>query len=391
MRVLHIVPTYLPAYRHGGPILSVHNLNKKLVELGADVTVYTTDINGRGSLKVNLEKETVIDGVKVFYFPSRGFFRLWSYSPSLHKKIKNTVKDFDLIHITSVFLAASTLGAHYAKKSKKPFIISPRGTLMKEPMSLRHALVKKLYLRLIEKINLEKAGAIHFTTQKEADEYNLLGLFCNNRIIIPNSLNCKELDIPVSSGAFRQKFGIPSDKKIVLFLGRLNWKKGFDTLIPAFRAVSEKIPEAILVIAGNDEEGYKKTIESLIRKFNLQDKVIFTDFIFGNDKIAALKDSDVFILPSYSENFGMSVIEAMYMKLPVVVTKGVALSEEIVKSKAGLIIDKNEKNVENTIVYALSHDLEDMKNNARNMVETSFSEDKIGRKWLEAYREIISP
>ncbi len=333
-----------------------------------------------------------MDGVKVFYFPSRGFFRKWSYSPQLHKKIKDTVKNFDIIHITSVFLAASTLGANYARKFKKPYIISPRGTLMKEPMTLRNAFVKKTYLRLIEKSNLINASAIHFTSKKEAEEYKPLNLFCKSEVVIPNSLNFRELDTPTEPGAFRRKHNISADKKIVLFLGRLNWKKGFDTLIPAFRAVSEKIPEAILIIAGPDENNYKKEIERKIEncKLKIGSQVIFTGLILGESKVSALKDSDVFVLPSYSENFGMSVIEAMYLNLPVIVSKGVALAEEIEAAKAGLVIDKDEKNAENAIVYALTNNLEEMRAKARTLVETSFSEYKIGQNWLEAYQHLIN-
>src|SRR5512146_3137686 len=113
MKILHIVPSYLPAYGYGGPIQSVHNLNKWLVKKGMDVTVYTTNIDGRKRLNVPTCEEVVLDGVKVRYFPIT--FAPWQYSSAMKAALEENAGGFDLIHITSVFLSASTLGAYYAK------------------------------------------------------------------------------------------------------------------------------------------------------------------------------------------------------------------------------------------------------------------------------------
>lgn len=289
MKILHIIPTYFPAHRYGGPIKSVHELNKWLVKKGADVTVYTTNLDGEGVLDVPLGREVIIDGVKVYYFPIT--FRSWQYSRLLHCALAKNIKDFDLIHITSVFLAASTLGAYYAKKFKKPYIISPRGSLMKKPLARKSSLKKKIYLNLIEKRNLKDA-IIHFTTEIEKEEYLKAGFPLKNFIIISNGLDIEEFNKKVAPGFFRQKFGISCDKEIVLFLSRLSWKKGLDTLIPAFTKVTEKNSKAILVLAGGDDEGYKKEIEKQIANSKLRSgKVIFTGMIGGDDKIAAYRDS----------------------------------------------------------------------------------------------------
>src|SRR3989344_2837409 len=152
MKILHIIPTYVPAFRYGGPILSVHNLNKWLVKQGVDVTVYTTNIDGKGTLDVPTNREVLLDGVKVYYFPITS--RVWQYSYELHRALAKNAGLFDLVHITSIFLSASSLGSYYAKKFNKPYIISPRGSLMKEPLG-KKPLKKNPYLSLIEKRNLE--------------------------------------------------------------------------------------------------------------------------------------------------------------------------------------------------------------------------------------------
>ena len=133
MKILHVVPSYLPAYRYGGPIESVHALNKYLVRAGSDVSVYTTAIDGPKDLDVPLGRPVDRDGVKVFYFKP-GHPRSWFYSPQMAVALREHAREFDIMHITSVFLAASTLGARSARAAGKPYIISPRGSLMRAPL-----------------------------------------------------------------------------------------------------------------------------------------------------------------------------------------------------------------------------------------------------------------
>jgi len=131
MKILHIIPSYLPAKLASGPIIPTQNLNKELVKRGIEMVVYTTNLDDQEILDVPLNQEVNINGVKVFYFPI--IFKSWQYSYKLHRALAKNIKDFDLIHISSVFLSVSTLGAYYAKKYKKPYIISPHGSLMDEP------------------------------------------------------------------------------------------------------------------------------------------------------------------------------------------------------------------------------------------------------------------
>ena len=208
MKILHVVPTYLPAYRYGGPILSVHYLNKWLVKKGVEVTVFTTNINGPEDLDVPLNKPVIVDGVTIFYFKS-SFPRKWFYSRDLRSALAERIGDFDLIHITSVFLSVSALGAYYAKKFHKPYVISPRGSLMKEPLARKSRFLKLVYLKLIERNNLAGAAAIHFTAEVERKEYFESGLPPGNSFIIPNAFEPEESrEIPTEE-EFRKKYQIP--------------------------------------------------------------------------------------------------------------------------------------------------------------------------------------
>jgi len=391
MKILHIIPSYLPAKLASGAIKPTHYLNKALVEKGIEVVVYTMNIDGNKKLDVPLGKEVNLDGVKVFYFPMT--FRPWQYSYKLHQALAKSVKDFDLIHITSVFLSVSTLGAYYAKKFNKPYIISPHGSLMNEPLRNRNT-KKQIYISLIERKNLTDASAIHFTVETEKEEYIKAGLSLKETIIIPNGLDIEEFNTITRDSAthFKEKFGIAPDKKIILFLGRLNWKKGLDTLIPAFSEVLKKEPKAVLVLAGPDDENYKREVLKFIDEVNLRTSdIVFTGMLVGEDKTAVYKESDVFVLPSYSENFGMVVVEAMYSCLPVVITKYVGIAPEIIKNNAGIVIKKSEKELTEAILKILNNPAlaQKMGESGKRLVETEFSPGKIADKWIEKYKNII--
>lgn len=388
MKILHIVPTYYPAYRGGGPIFSVHFLNKYLVRAGAEVTVYTTNMDGSGVLDAPVSREVDIDGVKIHYFPIT--WRGWEYSIGMEKAVRENIKNFDLIHITSVFLSASAIGAHYAKKFGKPYIISPRGSLMREPMAKKSSLKKKIYLSLIEKRNLSGANAIHFTAEEEMKEYLAQGLALKDYFIVPNGLAPEELG-SAADGNIRKAFGIGIDKKIILSLGRLNWKKGFDTLIPAFAELLDSKPNAVILIAGGDEGGYKKIIEELAEEYGVAGKIIFAGMLTGGMKTAAYEQSQVFVLPSYSENFGMSVAEAMYLKLPVIVSEGVAISDKIRNAGAGIVIKKDAKECGEALRKILSDPVLGltMGERGRELVVREFSIGKVADKFMEVYETLV--
>ncbi len=388
MKILHIVPTYLPAYRYGGPIESVHALNAELVRQGADVTVYTTNIDGPGDLDVPLGKPVMIDGVRVFYFKS-SFPRAWFYSRDMRKALRAHMSGFDIVHITSVFLAASTLGAYYARKFRKPYVISPRGNLMRSPLG-SHRLKKYFYNVLIEKRNLRCAAAIHFTVPAEKEDYERAGFPLRRAIVLPNGIDPRKYDFDYIPGSFREKHGIGKEKKLVVFLGRLNWMKGFDTLISAFAMVAEKDPDAMLAIVGGDEGGYEKNIKDQISKFKIDDRVIFTGMLRGADKSAALHDSDLFVLPSYSENFGMAVVEAMYAGLPVVVTEGVGISKDIQEAGAGMVVKKDAYELAGAMLAILHerHQGEEMGRRGKELVRHKFYEDKIAERFLGEYNKL---
>lgn len=388
MKILHIIPSYVPAKFASGPILPTHYLNRELVRLGVEVTVYTTNVDAKKKMDVPLGVPVDVDGVRTFYFDGEP---AWFYSSAMREVIAKNLKDFDLAHITSVYLSASAIGAYYAKKFKVPYIISPHGSFMTEPLK-HHSLKKMLYVSLLEKKNLAGAAALHFVADTEKEDYLKIKLPLRRALVIPNGLDLKELGERPESGHFRKKFGIVEDKKIVLFLARLHPIKGLDTLIPAFAEVVLKDPAALLILAGYSEEGYLGEVRKMISENGLGEKVMVIGPISGKDKLAALLESDIFVLPSYSEACSMALIEAMHFGLPPVMTKGVGFSKEINEAGAGIATEKEAK----ALAVALSGLLEDEQlrhsigAKARIFAEKEFSISKVAQKFINVYNSVIN-
>lgn len=310
MRILHVVPTYLPATRYGGPIASVHGLCRALAGRGHDVHVFTTNVDGAGVSDVPLGAPVSLHNVNVHYFASA--FRRLYYSPSMKRALRG-VAEFDIVHLHSVFLWPTYAAARAAERAGKPYVVSPRGMLVPELIARKSSLAKRVWIRLFEEHTLLHSSIVHFTSQRERDDARRADVAIPGAVIIPNGVElCLE------------RAQEHSDE--LLFLGRINWKKGLDRLMEAMRL----LPDARLAVAGNDEENYRASLPRL-------DNVRFVGPVTGQAKHDLLRRAAVLVLPSYSENFGNVVLEAMAVGTPVVVTPEVGLAAEVERSGAGVV------------------------------------------------------
>ena len=169
MRLVHVVPTYLPARRYGGPIVAVHGLCRALAARGHDVEVYTTSIDGPSDSPVPHDKPVMLDGVTVRYFASP-YLRRLSYAPALERALRGSMAQFDVAHLHSVFLWPTWRAARIAEAAKVPYVISPRGILVKRLIASRSRWIKTAWIALIERSNLERAAAVHATSEVERRE-----------------------------------------------------------------------------------------------------------------------------------------------------------------------------------------------------------------------------
>ena len=310
LRILHVVPTYLPATRYGGPIVSVHGLCRALAARGHDVHVFTTNVDGDGTSDVPLGVAVPLDDVKVHYFASP--FRRLYYSPAMRTALR-TVGEFGVVHLHSVFLWPTYAAARAAERARVPYVVSPRGMLVPELIDRKSRTVKRTWIQLFEKRTLLHSYCVHFTSQKERDDAKRTGVPIPRATIIPNGVTLSP------------NHSTPRGDEL-LFLGRINWKKGLDRLIEAMRLM----PEARLIIAGNDEENYRASLPQA-------ENVRFVGTVSGEAKDQLLRGAAALVLPSYSENFGNAVLEAMAVGTPVVVTPEVGLAAEVERSGAGVV------------------------------------------------------
>jgi len=389
MKVLQIIPHYRPAYQYGGPIFSVHNLSKGMVERGVEVTVWTTNLGLKHRKDILLGEEVLIDGVRVYYFPIIGSFH-YSLSPALMKYMKDRIRDFDVVHIQGVYQFHSFVGGYYARKYEIPYVLTPRGMLIPELIKMKGRLKKKIYISLVERKNVEKADLVHCTTEIERNELLNLGLNPKKTVVIPNSAELEECNEFSMRESFRKKYDL-FGKTIILFFSRLNWKKGIDLLIPAFAKVVSRHPDAHLVFVGPDLEGYRRKIEVWIKENGIEEHVTFTGLLTGSEKLVALKESDIFVLPSYSENFGIAVVEAMLSKLPVIISKEVGIWNVVKENNCGMIVDLTPKSIAEGILHLLKNPEERLKMGERGKetAKREFSIDNIAEKMIQAYNDII--
>jgi glycosyltransferase involved in cell wall biosynthesis len=380
LRILNVVPTYYPAVRYGGTIPVVHGLAAALAKRGHDVHVYTTTMDGPGNLDVPSGQDQRLDGVHVWYFPVPRFRRLF-VAPALAERFRREVRAFDVVHLHSMFLWPTWIAAREAARANVPYVVTPHGMLLREAINGRNRWIKTGWINLIEKRTLARASAVHATARLESRELLALGTPLRQVVTLPCGL-----DWPTSHRPLAQTPYAELPPRFALFLSRINWKKGLDRLIAAWQWV----PDLPLVIAGNDEEGYQPRLEALARELGIATRIHFIGPVADVDKWALYEAAELFVLPSYSENFGVVVIEAMAMGCPVLVTPDVGASEVVAESQGG-VITPNEPTTLAAAVRSLAGDREERLACGRRgqaFVRDRLSWDGIAARFEDLYRSV---
>lgn len=385
MRILHVVPSYLPAVRYGGPIFSVHGLCKGLVRLGHEVHVFTTNVDGQGNSDVPLGLPVELDGVTVWYFPSAHLRRFY-WAPSMWSALKTQVPRFDLLHLHSIYLWPTWAAARAARASSVPYVIAPRGMLVRELIERKSRWAKEAWIQLVERRNLERAAAIHVTSERERRDVAAFGFALPHIWVVPNGIDVPpSADLPGSVSI--SPSAEPSESAYILYLGRINWKKGLDRLIPAMRHV----PAMRLVVAGNDEENYLPALERLAREQGVRERIDFIGPVSGARKAELLRDAAVLALPSYSENFGIVVLEAMAAGCPVAVTEEVGAAEIVVEAGGGVVLPGVPDKLGAGLANLLNDPrLREMGERGREFVSKRYTWDVIGKQMETLYEQILT-
>ena len=244
------------------------------------------------------------------------------HSNRLHKNFVAHLRGASGLHIHGLWEQSTSAGVSAARELGVPYVLSAHGML--EPWALASKGLKKmLYAMLVERGNVGGAACLHALTKAEANQYRAFGSRCPIAII-PNGVDIPE---DLDASLFVQSFPAVKGKRIVLFLARLHPKKGLDLLLEAWALLAPIFPDAHLVIAGPDSEGMQDRLAGLVARDGLKDSVLFTGMLGGPMKWSALAAAEAFVLPSKSEGLSVSILEAMGVGLPVVVTTACNLPE----------------------------------------------------------------
>ncbi len=386
MRILHVIPSLAP--RFGGPPFAAVQMCGELARRGLDVALYTTN--------VGLDRDSPPVSAPVLSSPGRMVIRsfpvslpgLFGVSYELARALRADVESFDLVHIHSLYRFASSAAAHYARRAGVPYLVRPHGTL--DPFMFRRRRgLKSIYEALLERRNLEGAAAVHFTTTEELELARSSGIKFR-AVVIPLGVH---VDTGAGAGAreeLNRLWPATRGKQTILYFGRINFKKGLDILAAAFGAVARARAGAHLLIAGPDAEGYGQRVREWLAAENVADRVTFTGMLGGTAKQSALRGSDLFVLPSYSENFGIAVVEAMAAGLPVVISDRVNIWREVQQAGAGLVTGCDPTEVAWAILRLL--DSEPLRRAtaqaALRLVRERYTWEAAGQRMIEVYRDL---
>lgn len=374
MRILHVVPTYLPATRYGGPIFAVHGLAKALVRRGHEVEVLTTNRDGDGVSDVPIGSFVEVDGVRVKYFTS--FVPRLYWAPAMARALPTAVQNADVVHAHSVFLWPTLAAARAARGAMKPYLISPRGMLVPELIAAKSRFVKRLWIETFERRNLAHASAVHFTSTVERDDASRLSFKINRTLVVPNGVDV----LPLAQ--------VDRVDNRVLYLGRISWKKRIDRLIGALAMA----PAATLVIVGNDDEGLTPALQELAGRLGVASRIEWAGAVSGNAKQELLASSSLLALASDSENFGNVALEALVQETPVLLSSGVGVAAMISEAGAGTTVLPSTEAFASALNALLADRLRlrSMGRTGRQLVEARFSWDHVAAEMETAYRALIA-
>ena len=296
--------------------------------------VATTDDNGPGAcLPVPLKESVPQDGWNTFYFRKQTEF--YKVSWPFRRWVQQHAPDYDLVHIHALFSFTSNCAACAARRAAVPYVIRPLGVLNSWGMKNRRRFLKSFSFRFVEQPILRHAVAMHYTSYAEQIEAEQSGVTAP-ALVVPLGIDVGQYQKLPGPERFFERFPQAAGRQVVLFLSRLDAKKGLDLLLQAFAKVHVHFPQSVLVIAGSGEEGYVSRLRAQARQLGLAEEIVWTGFLEGTDKLSAFAAATAFTLPSYSENFGIALVEALAAGLPCVTTEGVAVSEHVREHDAGL-------------------------------------------------------
>jgi len=386
MKINLIIPSFFPAVIYGGPIFSTLHTCEELAKIDdVEVFVSTTNTNMHSKLDVPTNQWQ--------QFASRFFVKYYNetkvdkFSFELLFKVWRDIKNADVVHVQYIFSTPTPIALFYAKFFNKPIVLSSRGALCSWCLS-QGSRFKKIWLKYLLK-PLVSQIIWHATADQERDE--ILALFPNANIsVIPNGIELETFkkSNALNPNTFTEKFAhkcFPTGK-IIVSMGRLQKKKGFDILIDAFVDVLTHYPDAKLFIAGGDE-GEEQSLLAQISRLGLEEKAFLVGAIDGQDKVDFLANADLFALPSHNENFGNVYIESLAAGTPIIASHGTpwAIVEDV---RCGRWVENTPKDTADAMIDMLSRERETNREVSRKLAD-QYSWSSIAEQFHILYKKMV--
>lgn len=348
LNIGHVCMHYPPAIGYGGMPVSTIGIARGLARLGHNIKVLSSDVLSYNKDKLREEIFNECDAnIAVYRFKHflsrRGAIQL-SLKPWLNK-----LQDCDLLIIHGIY-GPFLRAAIYALKTRKPYLVYPHGQLMKKGLQSK-AWKKYFYFKLIVKPLVNRAASLVVTSQDELNQCRDLGI-SSKIAIIPHGVDFDLFQkLPDREIAFT-RWPTLRNKKVILFLSRISEEKGLYFLLDAWSQIYLKYPQTVLVMAGDIDTPYARTLASKIKQMNIADRTFLYGGVYDKDKINLFSVADVFVLPSISENFGLVVLEALAAGIPVVTTQGTPW-RQLESNKIGKWVPVNPIAIQSALEYYL--------------------------------------
>lgn len=402
MRILYVTPAYKPAYRMGGPIATVAAAAEALVRKGHEVTVVTTNANLDTDIDVELDRPVPVDGVTVWYCRREEPLRKWLpfipylsrsmgfvYAPAMKATLRRLMADADVVHTQMPFVYPTVLAGRLARQLGKPLFYHQRGNFLPSHLQ-RRSLKKRIYIALFEKRTLTHAAGLIALTEAERDAFRAIApnTPCH---VIPNGVTVP----PVDDGAaarVEQRWGIPRDALVVLFLSRLEMWKGADELMESFARVQTEHPSLFLVMAGFDNCAAERRWRPRAERDGYGNRLLFTGVVAGAEKEDILQRADLFSLPSRGEGLSMAMLEALAHGVPVMLSPECHFPDAE-RAGAGITVERDVETMAEALRSLIAEParLRAMGEAGRALMRRDYSWDVVADRLLDVYAAAIKP
>jgi poly(glycerol-phosphate) alpha-glucosyltransferase len=308
----------------------------------------------------------------------------FAYAPDLVDTLLET--GADVVHLHALWMYTSWAVQRWHRKTGQPYVVSPHGML--DPWALDNAGWKKRFAGMLyENASLREAACLHALNQKERTairDYGVDGPVA----VIPNGVDLPEADGGAAPPPWADQFD--PDTRVLLFLGRIHPKKGLAELLDAWAQLEDcgSLAHWRLAVVGWDDGGHRAELERTVRKRGLGATVCFPGPCYGDEKDAAFRHADGFVLPSFSEGLPMAVLEAWSYRLPVLMTPECNLPEGF-EARAAHRIDPEPESIADglqSLMQKSSHERTQIGERGRALVEAEYTWPQIARSVRDIYR-----